>query len=671
METDDADFGGGIVEIKGTIRNCTNAVRFGRYRDGSEPNASKLSAAYLIINDNYRDPGGNKPVLLQLREINRLHIGSTWFYDLREQDCAGRDSRAHGLIADDASFKVQTSFFRHLDRGITAAPVLSGGYGSYEVQHSTFFNCYTGIFSALPDPFTIYDNTFLVGRPGDCPVEPAYKPITGVHAEGDAPPLGIDLTDNYFEGSDNDPQETAIGTDCFSIGAMENNIRKNNYEALSTGNRASGNNGGPQGLHYECNENNNAYADFEVTSGSSVRAVQGEKDNDLQITTAAGNTFSTSAYTWLNDGAPITYYYVDVPEQDPNENTGYGGATGIIAVFADQSNPNCTTGGEGCPPPCDTVEVESWKEEFYEEKIAWIQLYPAESGLRKSGSNWSIVGVTASHADNVRGISTFAKHFPPGIKELYQSETDSVTRMELLQEINAHRSAMDIEGGKIIRDFAPDSTGVRVDSVLVWLERLASYESDLRLARHAFFSGDFVVYDQWLTDIPVRNDLTEAQAEELSGFADMLDVVRPHAEAGTPYWRLPSIALDSLEYWASGCSEPGFIAKEILRRNGRDAFSNCGEAQEERPTSTQPEQTLTTGIRVYPNPSKESFFVEFPENVGPVRLTLQTIDGRIILQQLLPASSPVEASGYPPGIYLCRTVDATGLSSISKLVLSY
>ncbi|MBK8921668.1 MAG: hypothetical protein IPM81_09165 [Saprospirales bacterium] len=42
-------------------------------------------------------------------------------------------------------------------------------------------------------------------------------------------------------------------------------------------------------------------------------------------------------------------------------------------------------------------------------------LYPAESGFRKSGSNWSIVGVTASHADNVRGISTFAKHFPPGI----------------------------------------------------------------------------------------------------------------------------------------------------------------------------------------------------------------------------------------------------------------
>ncbi|MBK6930740.1 MAG: hypothetical protein IPH12_07625 [Saprospirales bacterium] len=35
--------------------------------------------------------------------------------------------------------------------------------------------------------------------------------------------------------------------------------------------------------------------------------------------------------------------------------------------------------------------------------------------MRKSGSNWSIVGVTRSHADNVRGISTFAKHFPPGI----------------------------------------------------------------------------------------------------------------------------------------------------------------------------------------------------------------------------------------------------------------
>ncbi|MBK6929403.1 MAG: hypothetical protein IPH12_00505 [Saprospirales bacterium] len=155
-----------------------------------------------------------------------------------------------------------------------------------------------------------------------------------------------------------------------------------------------------------------------------------------------------------------------------------------------------------------------------------------------------------------------------------------------------------------------------MDSVLVWLERLASYESDLRLARHAFFSGDFVVYDQWLTDIPVRNDLTEAQAEELSGFADMLDVVRPHAEAGTPHWRLPSTTLDSLEYWASDCSEPGFIAKEILRRNGREVFTDCGEAMEERPTSAQPEQTLTTGIRVYPNPSKGRFRVEFPAKLA-------------------------------------------------------
>jgi hypothetical protein len=260
-------------------------------------------------------------------------------------------------------------------------------------------------------------------------------------------------------------------------------------------------------------------------------------------------------------------------------------------------------------------------------------------------------------------------------KAQYPTLTDTAAQDTLLREIAAHRAAMDYWGGRMIRDFALDSTGTKTDSVLLWTRHLHRYEADLRLARHAFFSGDFSDYDAWLDSIPARHDLTDAQADELAEFAAMLAVVRPHAEAETDLYHLPASVLDSLAEWASGCNEPGFVAKVLLRRNGREATADCSGTTAQRPTttaanSTHPHPLGTKGVRIFPNPTTGQFFVSLSEGSDPVRLALHRSDGRLVLEQQITAATTVDASHLPPGIYFCRVADTGGVLLVTKLVVS-
>lgn len=629
---EDADYGGGIAELKGTIKNCTNGVRFGRYRINTNPNVSYIAGALIILNDDYRGSPATKPILTYLQQINELGIASTYFYDNRTQNCAGRESRADGLIAEDAAFRAIQSYFHNLDHGVLSSPLMqSGGYGKYTVRDCNFQNCYTDIYSSLPDPFTIFNNYFLVGRPEACPEESANVPFRGVHIIGHDLPMGIVLSENTFDADDGEEGEYFIGTDCLAAGNMENFIRKNDYEGLTYSNRAAGNNGGATGLRYECNESTlNDVADFYVRNGGTVRSIQGNKNEDLGITTAAGNKFINSHYSWLNEGTgTITYYY---DATDPVQNPGDNNSTfeGIDTIVAFQPNPNCGSGGEECPPPCEETDVSAWKSQFSQQKSAWLTK-----------------------------------------KALYP--TVSVEQQEALTPaINAHRSAMDTLGGKVIRNFALDSTGAKVDSVLAWTDSLHRYEADLRLARHHFFAGNYTTYNQWLTDIETRNELSTEQSDELAEFAQMLAVMRPSLQAGTKLHRLSAAVLDSLELWASDCTEPGFIAKEILRRNGRKIISECELEPEERPINTNEpgySADIFENIRIYPNPSDGDFFLELPAQIKTLAISITSFDGRVVLRKTVTASSELNLSSLPSGLYLVSGTADSAIAFHRKIVL--
>jgi hypothetical protein len=151
----------------------------------------------------------------------------------------------------------------------------------------------------------------------------------------------------------------------------------------------------------------------------------------------------------LNEGnGGIEYYFYDnssAPRQDPEAGLG---AIGIVERPSLDPNENCITAPPSCDFPCPPDEVAPWKEAFYESRLAW----KAQQALL------------------------------PGL-------TDSLAREETKAAILTHRQAMNRYGNQILTQFSQDTVQVQVDSILHWLQLMETYVTDLRLAKHYFFSG--------------------------------------------------------------------------------------------------------------------------------------------------------------------------------------
>ncbi len=622
----DPNLTGGIVEAEGIIRNCATGIQFNRYRDSesgvSLPNESYLYFCRFFLDNNYR--GEQKPVCLRLNDITDLSIRASFFRDNRTEGCSGRSSRADGILAEDATFKVKPlCHFLNLDHGIRAStfPLDNGGY---EVRGSTFENCYTAIESSLFDAITILENNFDLERPEACPFVQT-EPIVGVflmsHTEG------LVFAENNFAGINNNQDDTYIGTDCLGLGTMENEIRENVFSDLDFANRASGGNGGSEGLMYLCNTQTGNMFDIFVSSGGVVREVQGRVTLPGPVNISAGNTFTPSAdigFDNTNGTQVVTYFWNDDVEEENPDLYSVEPPT-LDADPSGQANPDCGTGIDECLP-CEENELDALKQQFFQERNSWqtkLAIYP------------TLTNVQAQQA--------------------------------LQTEIDAHRSAMDRTGAPVLRNYLLDSTGVRPDSALTWLAHLRRYEADLRIARHHFFNGNFTAADQWLDDIPSRNELSTGQSDELSDMIGVLAVLQPHLNGGTAIDQLPNPALDSLKNWAFDCSEPGFVAKEVLRRNGLEVETECG-GESKLSYSNLPARKLN-GIQIFPNPSYGDLSVAFPTHIEFLNISVTTLNGQIVFTTTLQAAGDIYLPGLPPGIYLFSAVSDTGTRFNQKLIL--
>lgn len=636
LDETEPNFAGGIVEAKGIIRNCVTGIQFNRYRRsaGGEPiqNKSYLYLCRFFLDDDFRGDASVKPVCLRLNDITQLRIQLSHFRDERTQGCAGRASRADGIVSEEASFKVYSGcYFLNLDRAVRAS-VLSLDNGGYEVRNSTFHDCYTSIESSLFDAFTIRDNNFQIKRPEMCPfvqTEPIVGTYLASHAEG------MLYAENTFTGVDNNGDDTYIGTECIGLGTMENEIRQNDYSDLDYANRAAGGNGGSEGLMYVCNTQTDNTYDIYVRSNGTVRAVQGAIDGQTGARIAAGNTFSLTADVGFDNregDQVVTYYWNDDVQAENPDFYGEEPPT-LFAKLADLPNSDCGTDVEGCPT-CPEGELDALKQQFFQQRGAWQSK-----------------------------------------KALYPTLSDEQARQALQQEINAHRSVMDKTGAQVLRNYLLDSTSVRPDSALVWLAHLRRYEADLRIARHHFFKGNYTAAAQWIDDIPSRNELSIAQNDELADMAQVLAVMQPHLSGGTALHQLPGTALDSLRYWASDCSESGFVAKEVLRRNGIETSTECGGEPEGRPldntSKAKPPSQVVGDIRVYPNPARDLIFVEMLESQGELRIVISSSVGRIVFERVINGTQTLSVAHLPSGFYMIKAVSATGGELTQKLIISH
>ncbi|MDX2135415.1 MAG: T9SS type A sorting domain-containing protein [Saprospiraceae bacterium] len=624
------DHTGGIVDLRGRIVNSTTGVQWNRYRNPGIPNAGALNTCLLYVNDDYRGDPTLRVRLAVLNDINQLPVTDCFFADNRTAAIGGKP--ALGIIANDASFQAVSCIFRDLDEGIFSSTLQSGGNGAFTADLNYFLDCRTGVGTYLPDFFTISGNTFHVGIPALWSASGSDPHIfSGISIRGYAQATGFLTDGNAFAGVgtvDPNDNQYLIGFEIAATGAQENFIRKNDFTNLEFGNVARGNNGGFTGMRYECNSNsNNLVADFYQDFGSSIRSVQGDYDFDVNQGIAAGNEFTgftgfiiSSLY---NDGiGPYRYYYLEnVPEQTPLPQS----YSNVIVNMTTLPNTNCSE-EEG---PCEMILCE-------EEYPTTVDFFNQQSDLWVSK------------------------------KQQIQNATNSSVVDSLQNEINQHRSAMDINGGKVIRFFVSDSAHANTDSVLWWMERMYRYEADLKLMRRAFFSADSASYGHWVSLIPQRHILDSVQAAELASLQELFELLAPFVETDQLH-RLPPTVLDSLAQFRYACNEAGWTALSVLRRNQIFLESECSFPGQERGVLENAGGSTVKNSLIFPNPATAAFQVAIPEII----VELFTLDGRLLLRDLPnQRQNEIQVAHLPPGLYWCRLTLMDGTTFTEKLVIA-
>ncbi len=620
-----------------TLRNNTIGVWFEKYHD---PTASYLQGCKFTVTDGYRGNTSDKIIHLKIHGLYNLRVGGN-FLDERTDEFESPTTRATGIDAYDAAFSIRPNFsschFESLYEGIHIIKVNEDA-GSCHVEGAEFERCFTGIYSNNHSNFYFGGNSFYLFRPDNFTGE-APETLTGILLDGMND--GFMLTENDFSSTLDDNDDHPVGCAVVAISKANNRIFKNNFEYLYYGNHAAGANATEtlindevvtySGLWYECNENLlnilNTGQDFYVQGGGKIRYRQGQIALD-QSKIAAGNIFTETLFggTFDNLGSAIIYHYYDLdPDQEPDSPTG-------LTLIPANENTDC--GDEECPPPCDTeTELNTRKTQFFQTRQGW-----------------------SDRLDVLPEISNPLKR---------QATADTV---------NFQRAMLDREGGLILSNYTLDTTGRKVDSILVWLGHMQTYESDLRLMLHDFFTRDFTGADAMITAIPATYELDEDMEADFADIQEVLETIRDIVDEEEPLESLPEDILDTLEVnWGTDCSQAGALARNLLHRNGRDLLPDCSEPA--RPALSVGGRLVQkrSSLQIYPNPANTEILIDCALPVDTIDLLLiyDLSDGRILWQQTSSASVPLQLDvrSFDPGVYVLTLLTTGGRSEHQKFVI--
>ncbi|MCU0346548.1 MAG: T9SS type A sorting domain-containing protein [Saprospiraceae bacterium] len=604
--------GGLLFPCKGTFINCTISVKF-EANPASFNTGSQIFPADFILDGNYLGGSGQQPIFIDAFKVTGLSVKSSFFKDNRS--VCGASAKAIGINAKATSVIATGNSFENLAKGIVVDQSL---YGSFQANSNDFVRCYTGIETNKISNFAITGNDFQIATPAGCTTEPSV----GVLLSGNT--AGFKFSKNTFTGLSTDKTRGVVinGTQ----GGIGNRIFDNDYANLEVGNLAEGNNGGDEGgMTYVCNTHATSFDDYLVTG--SVRTQQSGIDPNTGGPIAAGNLFSgiPQEGSFNNAGSAVQYFYLGPQSTSNPEYFGYSGAvsSGVLGVIRTKPNSTCTAAPTPCNPcPPTESEVLLKKTDYYEKR--------QERDTRKAA------------------LATMTN--PAAI----QAEKDSIANLKRLMEFNA---------SFVAQAFAQDTSGAAIqsDSIMAWLERSETYAGDLERLNHYFFTGDLKAFEELQNELPNKYDLAGEDLGEFEELGVVYDLLRPTIEEEESLSDLDTGILDSLKFWRSWCSEPGFLAKSIMRWNGIETVQDCVTPQRttvRNAPSYQKQKNNSNGddIVLYPNPAQNSITVIFenqPENGFDVILFDMQGNLRMVEHYKVAESKPtIDINGLPSGFYL-------------------
>jgi hypothetical protein len=215
-----------------------------------------------------------------------------------------------------------------------------------------------------------------------------------------------------------------------------------------------------------------------------------------------------------------------------------------------------------------------------------------------------------------------------------------------------------------------------VDSIVRWLGLVQTYTTDLRLARHYYFSGDFSKFDLLWGQIPTKYTLDTEHQDQYGRLDGVYTLLRQHLQQGGLLGNVPKQTLTSLIPYTNTCDEAGFLAEIILRRNGIERATDCSEEAAQR---TIPEKDdkggseKTAALRMYPNPANNLLRVEWPISAQSGQFRIFDLQGRLVREVKLPEQGgliDIGTSGIPNGLYTAQW-HCNGQTGYSKLIIAH
>jgi hypothetical protein len=632
--------------LGGTLMNNTIGLRVDA--DDAIETSNQVFFANFELNDQYKGASDERPYFMVLRGNRGTRIRYTTFADERTADCSAPSGacpkRAIGIDAREAGFlcRANTTFSK-LYQGIRVSN-LSIQQGSFAVSNCTFSKNTKGIVSRFCSSFEIQDNLFEM----DSDEHPTYfnaeLPIDKSCIEIFGAAQGFTVSGNTFVlfGEELSKDCRYYGTICTVTGhGLDNEIINNDYVSMEVGNAARFNNGDEfNGLVYTCNDflaeppgvapGPENCVDILIEPGGTIRKEQHGR-NQVGDVTPAGNIFASSISNQSGEGQNdlyevIYYFKPGEPSQHP------GNSTGVTAI---DLNREVYCGDAPCSPPCpeDPILI---KARFGDFGFRRDSLLEAASGL--SGA-----------------------------------QKEEAERQSRLSEQERRRAA-----GQILRYYALDTVAVEADSIRQWLENTRTFGSLYLLAREEFFFGDMPFFLVLWTRIPQLVALTPYQSGTYSSLSALFSALSPHVSEGGDLSNMPKPLVEALYNFTTHCNEAGFLAVELLRRNGVEAAVQCNSPSpamaRQNSGGPQAEELRHRQDRMnaafFPNPTQGTLQVVLPEGADQASLILYNLQGQPAFQSLLTGQYTTLQLPVPAGIYWARLQIAGQQPVHHKIIVS-
>jgi len=635
---------GGIIRAEDAyFINNRRSVEFLSYTNhalnGSVTNnQSYFTGCSFTVNDDNLFSQGNGQFIdhVTLWEVRGIAFNGCTF----ENATTAQGDRRHAIYAEDAGFTVDkrctdpvynpstctcNAFVRSTFSGFAIAieANTSGNQFPVKIDHSRFSENGTGVRINGNHFATVTRCDFdLTTNPQE------WRYLYGLYLSGCS---GFKVEANQFDGTVQYVDGITTGVYVNGSGSSVNSLYKNEFDNLSYGIHAYGNN---SGLQIRCNEFDGSGADIFVPSGSSIASSQGS------LQTSAGNKFMQAyGYNIFNGGAQtITYYYKNSTTNSYAEPVL--NSSGVSVTPSNTAN-NCASTLCGITPLDPTpFQLAGFQSD--------MNAYTTAMAGNNDADGRDIAGGTGVETQNFASLQqVLSETYYAAVRTLM---SDSLLDLGTLEQW--HAAAQPI---------ADPYSLTETRFCEGYAETFVSDADDAEMANYAEFHAMKLA-------LRVQNDNLDNQDNSGTPFVNwyaltpaQIAQLQTIAERNTG--RASVMAKGVLCFFYGICYEDDSLVDD-------NADNNAGTRAKRVTTDITDDAALT----VYPNPTDDLLFVEL-RGAEIARVALYDLQGRMVTGAGAHAGAPQQGTtatmnirNVPAGVYLLRVTDMDGKEYHQKIV---